>query len=228
MTSAIIPAIIVGGVVYTATQTGTSSPPGPAPGYGTGAYPGNPIPGSGSAPGVVGATTQNPVRRPAGTKAVIQLGASTLSNALGIGAATQKTSAWQSPANYDPELQKKFDLIEAAAKKNFEDANEVAKAKAAETLNKELKLDPPLTGHEDWKTVSAVVGGATGGAVGAAIAGPIGAKLGALVGAYLGVKLEELIEKNWDDLEDWIGDKWGDIKDFASDAYDEVAGWIPG
>jgi hypothetical protein len=223
MSSALIPVVIVGGAgAYALTRGGTSTAaPQTPPKYGLAAFPGQPIPSAGAAPGVV-ATYGNaavPGRK-------IQLGAATLHSIGALGAAP-KITAWSSPANIDPQLQAKFDQIEAAAQKAYNDANEVAKAKAAEALNKDLKLDPPLTGHEDWKTVSAVVGGATGGAIGAAIGGPIGAKIGALAGAYLGVKLEDLIEKNLDEIKAWVSDTWGDVKDFASDAYDEVAGWVP-
>lgn len=148
----------------------------------------------------------------------------------GMPLVTQKATAWPSDLNLDPELQKKFGLIEAATKKAFDDANEVAKAKAAEYLNKELKLDPPLTGHEDWKAVGAVVGGVAGGAIGGYLGGPLGAKLGSLVGAYLGTKLADLLAKNWEELKAWVSETWGDVKewvsDTAGDVYDEVSGWV--
>lgn len=147
------------------------------------------------------------------------------------------TSAWGvtlSQVNSDPVLQQKLDQVEALAKKTYEDANAVAKAAAADKLNKELKLDPPLTGHEDWKTVCAVVAAAAGAAAGGALCGPICAKVGALCGAYLGAKLGDLLAKNYDDLKDWLEGKWStlkgyaeDVADAAEDAYDYVSGLNP-
>lgn len=218
MSSALVPALVVGGVAYVATRPSHDVPPTGHPGYSTGAYPGQPTVGAGNAPSATGLTAQSPVFR---------MGYLAGTNRASIARVDQRYTVWSSDLNIDPELRAKFDQIEAAAEKAYNDANEVAKAQAADALNKELKLDPPLTGHEDWKTVSAVVGGATGGAVGGAIGGPIGAKLGALAGAYLGVKLEELIEKNLDEIKAWISDKWGEVKEFASDVYDEVSGWAP-
>jgi hypothetical protein len=216
-----IPVVVIGGVAYALTQMapdGAAPPSRPPPPPTGGTYPGSTV-------------GDLPKHLPAGTTKVITFSGSALARIKGAQVASQnplmKSTTWAADVNIDPELQRKFDLIEAAVKKQFDNANEVAKAQAAETLNKELKLDPPLTGHEDWKTVAAVAGGAAGGALGAAIGGPIGAKLGALAGAYLGVKLEELIEKNWDELEAWVSDKWGDVKEFVEDAYDTVSGWLP-
>lgn len=231
MSSALVPAVIVGGVAYVATRPkGPPAQPTSHPGYGPGAYPGQPTVGAGNAPGVLAVSAQNPI--PPGYRGKVQFSPSATAAILGMrtgSAAPRPQTVWNygNDQNLDPSLKAKFDEIEAAAQKAYNDANEVAKAKAADALNKELKLDPPLTGHEDWKTVSAVVGGATGGAIGGAIGGPLGAKLGALAGAYLGVKLEELIEKNLDEIKEWISDKWGDVKEFAEDVYDEVSGWVP-
>jgi hypothetical protein len=217
VSSAALPIVVVGGVAYALTRVdGQGSVQSGSPNYSGAAFPGQPLAGSKSAPSANGLATQ-----PTSTAARIKA-------TYGF-TSTDRYTTWDQVTwqNVDPEFAAKAAQIEAATKKAYEDANEVAKAKAAETLNKELKLDPPLNGHEDWKTISAVVGGATGGAIGGAIGGPIGAKLGALCGAYLGVKLEELISKNLDEIEAWIGDKWGDVKEFASDVYDEVAGVVP-
>lgn len=205
MSSALLPLLVVGGVTYELVAAPGGNPiPTPGSGFTPASFPGSTI------PGVMGIAAK--MRTRYGTQSFGQV----------------KLTSYPSDQNIDPELQKKFDAIESAASKAYNDADEVAKAKAADALNKDLKLDPPLTGHEDWETVAAVVGGATGGAIGGAIGGPIGAKLGALCGAYLGTKLEDLIAKNWDELESWVKGKWGDVKDAVSDAYNEVSDDVSG
>jgi hypothetical protein len=212
MTSALLPAVIVGGIAYELVESQSNPiPPQSHPGYTGAAYPGQPL----------GTTTQI-----AGMSPIIK-GLISSSRQYFISNPTARQTAWPSDGNLDPQIKAKLDTVEAAAQKAFNDANEVAKAKAADQLNKSLKLDPPLNGHEDWETVSAVVGGATGGAIGGAIGGPIGAKLGAMAGAYLGVKLEDLLAKNLDEIEDWVKGKWGDVEDFAKDVYDDAAGLWP-
>lgn len=121
----------------------------------------------------------------------------------------------------DPATQAKLDAIKAAIKKTYDDMNEVAKAKAAEALNKELKLNPPLTGHESWAETSAAVAGVAGAAVGTALCGPVCGALGSMAAAYLGAKLGDLLSKHWDELTDWLDSEvWGGIKDVASDIGD--------
>jgi uncharacterized protein YcfJ len=139
---------------------------------------------------------------------------------------TSLQSAYTQLSASDPELKKKFDLAERLAEEQFKNMNEVAKAKAADALNKQLKLDPPLTGHEDWKTVASVVGATAGAAAGAWIGGPVGAKIGALVGAYLGVKIEDFVEKNWDEVQAWAKGKWSWAKDKLSDVWDDSKGVV--
>lgn len=222
MSVPIVPLVMVGGAAYALHAYGD----------------GDVVPPTGKAPVLgFGAGMTQPLKNPdgsikSGQKITFTSGAlagikqSLSATALGT-KPTGVATSWDSPMNIDPELKKKLDEVEAYAQKAFNDANEVAKAKAAVALNEGLKLDPPLTGHEDWKTVASVVGGATGGAIGGYIGGPWGAKIGALAGAYLGVKLADLIDKNWEEVKAWLSDKWGDIKDFASDVYDEVSGWVP-
>jgi hypothetical protein len=212
MTNPIIPIVVVGGLAYELVGKTGDVAPLPHPVYTGASYPGQPV------NALRNIAAKNP--HSAAAFALASRNYSSQNTLL-------KPSSWPSDANIDPNLQAKLDTVEAAAQKAYNDANEVAKAQAADTLNKQLKLDPPLNGHEDWETVSAVVGGATGGAIGGAIGGPIGAKIGAMAGAYLGVKLEDLLAKNLDEIEDWIKGKWGDIEDFAKDAYDDVAGLWP-
>lgn len=223
--SAALPIAIIGGVTYALTRqddAATAPNGGAAPVGG----PTNYSPSGRTQPGAT--VGQVSAVRVSATKYQIK----NMPSRTMLGAApTNKATGWPSDLNIDPELKKKLDLIEAAAHKAFDDANEVAKAQAAETLNKELKLDPPLTGHEDWKTVGAVAGGAVGGIVGGYFGGPLGAKLGALVGAYLGTKLADLLAKNWDELKSWVSDKWGDVTEWVGntwdDVTDEIAGWSP-
>jgi hypothetical protein len=216
----IVPLVVVGGAAYALHAYGDNDvvpPTGKQPVYGHGGLPPLKNPdGSLSS----GQTIQFSPTRFASLKQSIS------ATALGT-KPTGVATSWDTPMNIDPELKKKLDEVEAYAQKAFNDANEVAKGKAADALNEGLKLDPPLTGHEDWKVVASVVGGATGGAIGGYIGGPWGAKIGALAGAYLGVKLADLIDKNWEEVKEWLSSKWGDIKDFASDVYNEVAGWMP-
>ncbi len=128
----------------------------------------------------------------------------------------------------DGELQEKLKALEAAAKKAYDDANAVAKAAAAEKLEKELKLQPGALSGATWATIASVAGGAAGAAAGAAIGGPLGAKVGALVGAYLGVKLEEAISKKLPELKKWLKEKWGWVEDKLEDAWGEVEDFFGG
>lgn len=178
MTLPLVPVLAGGAVVaYVATEGAAPAKPG-ATGYAT--------PSAGSSP-----PAPPPRYMPPGGKAHVGqalMGAVTIPPAL-------KTTTWNSTPqnNIDPSLQAKLDAAYAAVKTQFDNMNEVAKVKSADYLNKELKLNPPLNGHEDWETITAVVGAATGAAVGAAIGGPIGAKIGALLGAYLGKELTDFI-----------------------------------
>lgn len=183
--SILVPVLGVGGAVvaYQAVAT-PAKPPGPTQ-YTT--------PSPGSSPPAPPRYT--PPGGPAHTNKFL-LGS--VSTAPAIKTTTWNYGAPGSSNNIDPSLRAKLDAAMAYAKKQFENANEVAKAKAADALNKEFKLDPKLTGHEDWDTISAVVGGATGAALGAAIGGPFGAKVGALLGAYASKTLTDWIDStNW-------------------------------
>ncbi len=224
--SALVPAVVIGGVTYTLVKANDGAASnGGATRYGT-SY-GNTVGQQ------LTSTPISPTPKPTGSlTAKLRM-----VNAATVSPLAPKTN-WNysdggTPINIDPELAKKLAYLEQQAKEQFENMNEVAKAQAADYLNEELKLDPPLNGHEDWKTVAAVVGGAAGAAAGAWIGGPIGAKVGAMVGAYLGVKLYDVIEKNYDEMKAWCEAKWGalkaqieetweDIKDGAGDALD----WI--
>lgn len=128
-------------------------------------------------------------------------------------------SAWGYTTT-DPALRAKLLEIEAAAKRAHDQMSAAAKTAAAEKLNAELHLDPPLKGTEDWATISRVAGGTAAAAACAATG--VGASISslcALAGAYLGEKLSDLIAKGYDELKSYLGDKWGDVKTVASDAW---------
>ncbi len=153
----------------------------------------------------------------------LQLGSVLSAAALNPPAVVQ--SAYPGADTIDPELQKKLDYFKAQAQKNFEDMDAVARAEAAEYLNKELKLDPPLTGHEDWDETAARTGKAAGAVVGAAACAATGygaavAPICGLVGAYLGEKLGPLLKKTWPEVKEWCENRWGTIEGWADDAYD--------
>lgn len=153
-----------------------------------------------------------------------RLGATVGAGTLGLASSTSGTTAG-APSG-DPLLQSKLDLVERKAKEAYERATSAAKEAAAAKLSQELGISPPLKGSDSWETIARVAGGAAGAAAGAAVCGPLCAKVGALAGAYLGEKLEDLISRNWDDLESWASGLWGDVEDAAADAWDYVTGWI--
>lgn len=72
-----------------------------------------------------------------------------------------------------------------------------AKVAGAAILNEKLKLNPPLSGKEDYKALSARVGGAVGGAAAGAVcayfSAGAAAPLCAMGGAYLGTKLGPVV-----------------------------------
>lgn len=212
MVAPLIPAIVVGGATYAlVSQPGTTAKPGPtqySPSYGS------------TTNQQLTSTPVPPQPKPTGSlTAKLRM-----VNLVSVSPLLPKTN-WSyadQHNNIDPEYAQKLSELEKYAEQQFNNMDEVARAQAADTLNKELKLDPPLNGHEDWKTVAAVAGGAAGALAGAAVCGPICGKVGSLVGAYLGVKLEDAIAKNYEDMKAWCREKWGDLKDAVEDAYDEV------
>lgn len=216
--SALIPAVVIGGVTYTLVKANDAAPVnGGATGYQTsfGNTIGQQLGGIKTAPPPPTGTVR--VSGSLGSK--IRMVNATISSPL-----TPKTN-WNyadQHNNIDPEYAQKLAELEKYAEEQFNNMDEVGRAKAADILNEELKLDPPLNGHEDWKTIASVAGGAAGAALGTAACGPICGKVGALVGAYLGVKLEEAIAKNFDEMKAWLRDKWGDLKDQAEETWDDI------
>jgi hypothetical protein len=90
--------------------------------------------------------------------------------------------------------------LTAAAKTKYDELSSAAKKAGAEALNKQLKLNPPLTGNESFKQVASRTGAAVGGTVGTAAcaaypATAAAAPLCGMVGAYLGEKLGPAVGK---------------------------------
>lgn len=216
----ILPAVVIGGITYTLVKQSSDpiAPVGAATQY-------SPSYGTTLDQQLAGVKTAPPP--PSGTvKATGSLTSKLrMVNAVSVNPLGPKgnwTSHNEMPANIDPELTKKLAELERYAEQQFNNMDEVARGKAADYLNKELKLDPPLTGHEDWHTVAAVAGGAAGAAAGTALCGPLCGKVGAMVGAYLGGKIEDYIEKNYDDMKAWLKSKWGDLKDEIEDLASDI------
>lgn len=225
MVSPIVPAVIIGGVAYVATQ-GDGDPK-------EGTRPTAPLPGQTLeqvAAGTVRKSTTATYTPVTVSRRIYQLQATARPQASSVAFAYDPSKPAGPGGGYpvDPELQKKLDEIEAAAEKAYNDMDEVARAEAVDKMNKELELDPPLEYGADWKTISAAAGGYAGAAAGTAICGPVCGKIGAMAGAYLGVQLEELIAKNWDELEAWIKDKWGDVKQYVGEAYEDAKDAVEG
>lgn len=135
----------------------------------------------------------------------------------------------------DSQLQAKLAEVERYAKAAYTNLDGAAKKKGADTINKALKLDPPLSGDESWEDLAKI----TGGAAGVAVFGwaPGGVVWGPIVGSYLGVKLEELVNKNLDEIKSWFKGRWSDIESWvegvgdkiesaARDVIDYIGGWF--
>jgi phage tail tape-measure protein len=197
----LVPVLLVGGgIAYVASQHRTAVPRPMPPTYGTGSTPGatkTQLLGNKSqyfGGGFAGNPTATGIRNsPGSTSPVITGGGGN----------------WTS--NNDAQLNQKLALGEAAVKNQFNNISDVEKQRAADTLNDQLDLDPPLNGHESWEDISAAVGSATGAAVGAWIGGPYGAKVGALLGAYLGVQLYDWLNESLDDMGQKVKDYFSDL-----------------
>lgn len=208
MTAMLVPVLLAGGgVAYVLSQQDSSPavPPGP--------------------PSIVKPTSGSPIRiaqqQTSGSQMTRIMAALQSGPVVTYVQGQAKQSGWGANVNKnDPELQQKLDYIKQAAEQQWQNASDVAKVKSADILNKELKLEPPLNGHETWEDISAVVGGAAGGAVGTALCGPVCGAAGAYAGAILGTKIEDLISKNADEVKDWLSSKWGWVEGKAGDVWD--------
>lgn len=142
-------------------------------------------------------------------------------------------AAFTSPTNKtpDPEMQKKLDAIEAAAKSAYDDMEDVAKVEAIDKINQNLGTDLPLDSDLSWDTISSAAYGAAGAYAGAAVCGPVCGKVGALAAAYLGAELNDLVSKGYEECKEWLKGhvpSWSDIGDAAEDAYDAAADALSG
>ncbi len=228
----VLPAVVViGGVSYAVTRPATAAPkitpPNPTS---SGASPGKSV----TAPAfknqalvakhnliMGGARANVPISGPVALDPTMRS-----TNQPGIGSTNGQV---------DPNVQAALDAAAKKAQEAFDNMSDVEKQRAADTLNDQLKLDPPLNGHEDWKTINKIaetaIGTAAGAAVGAWIGGPIGAKIGALFGAYVGGEIADFVNQYaseaYDAVKDKVVDAANDVGDAASDAYNYAAGLNP-
>lgn len=133
-----------------------------------------------------------------------------------VGSGGYPIPGWDPQAGYydniPPGTSQAIDSMLSSARAAYQTMSVSARAEAADRLNQDLALDPPLTGNEDWETVARVAGGAVGAGACNAIPGigTAASPLCAIAGAYLGVKLE-----------DWLSQA-------IPDAADAVVGWVRG
>jgi hypothetical protein len=136
----------------------------------------------------------------------------------------------------DPDATSKLMLLQNAAQQSFNGMSQAAKTQAAQIMNQQLNLHPPLTGNETWEQVARIAGGAVGTGVCSIIPG-VGVAIAPLCGmalAYLGVKLEDWLQGALPDLENWVSNNIlspvesviGTVGDSAEDAYNAVAGAV--
>ncbi len=198
MSLPVVPIVVIGGAAYALTQMDSTVP---------------------------GAATQGPLTHPttAAQHAASRPALASFSSVAKRFGATG--AAFTSPTNQspDPELQKKLDEIEAAAKKAYDDMDDVAKVEAIDKMNQNLGTNLPLDADLSWGDISMAAYGAAGAAAGTAVCGPICGKIGALCAVYLGEKLNDLIAKNWDDLKSYMKKKWNYVSDAVTDAAEDVA-----
>jgi hypothetical protein len=236
MSLGLVPVLVAGGgVAYVATQ-GTqpaASQPGPtqySPVSGAttsqiiGLAPTAP-PSSPTAPVVPVSSNASRLARWA------QSGAAQRASTIFTTAASGPTVNWPPGVELDPELQAAFDFLEEKAKEAFDDMDEVAKSKAAVAINEYMeklgvKMDPPLNGLEDWRTIAIATNTAAGAVIGGYYGGPVGAQIGALVGAYTGRYITDWHDKGYKKVKEWWDSGYTDFKEWTQDKYDDVKDWF--
>lgn len=215
MTIGVLPAVVIGGVTYTLVKQEPTAQTAPGPTRYQTSY------GSTVGQQINGTATPSPTSSPPQTGSNTLL--SRVKNVVSTGKLGPVTNwTYIHDPSIDSELDQKLALAEQYAKEQFENMDDVAKAKAADYMNKELKLDPPLNGSETWEQIASVVGGAAGGAAGTALCGPACGAIGAYCGAYLGVKYEEFLAKNYAEAKAWLESKWGKLKEWADDTWEDI------
>ncbi len=120
---------------------------------------------------------------------------------------------------------------EKMAKAKYAAASAAAKAAGAAALSKQLGINPPLTGKEDWATMAKRAGAVAGAAAcGVIPGGAIAIPLCSIVGAYFGEKLSDWLAGKWGTITDEVKDYYDDAKDavtdVAGDVYDEISSWF--
>ena len=125
----------------------------------------------------------------------------------------------------DPDAAQKLDLLNSALQKAYSGMSSAAKQSAADNLNTQLHLDPPLKGNETWETVARVAGGAGGALACNAIPGigTAASPLCAMAGAYLGVKLENWMQTELPGLQSWVSDNLGSV---VNSIGDQISDWF--
>lgn len=140
----------------------------------------------------------------------------------GVGKSTKGNSA------LDQAVERGAAEIEKKITEEIDKLSAEAKKKGAEALNKELKLNPPLTGNEKAKDIVAIASAAAAAAGCGAIPG-VGAAVAplcAIAGAYLGKKGYELAAEAWARIEDDVREAWDDVQEGVKDAARATWRWI--
>jgi hypothetical protein len=85
----------------------------------------------------------------------------------------------------------KVDMLLVAAENKFQQMTDDEKIVAAQKLNQQLNLQPPLTGRETWQQVASVAGGAAASGLCSQIPGigMVAGPLCAIAGSYVGASL---------------------------------------
>lgn len=219
MTIPIVPAVVIGGVVYYASTHKTGAPDT--------APPGAPPPGQ---------TVEQTLKQQKAARRALTVGAAVAP--YGNGALSldpqQKQTTQPGSGSVDPGLQKVADAAIAKMKADFEAMDEKTKCAAVDKINAAVKKHndvankgevkkgetaetawnlPPLDCDANWKEIAQAIGAAAGGAgakAGCDAVGLVGvadfvcAPIGAAFGAICGGKIEEWASNlSWDDFEFW-------------------------
>lgn len=148
---------------------------------------------------------------------------SALKSRLGlVGLTSVQAGVLQSSSpSVDAATQEILDTVDAYGEAAYNNMSKDAKKAGAKALSDTLKLDPPLSGDEDWETIAKIAGGAAGAA--AFGWAPGGAVWGPIVGAYFGVKLEVFLSGSADDVKKWFKSRWSQIENWVKGEVGDVA-----
>lgn len=129
----------------------------------------------------------------------------------------------------DPGTAAKVDALLQAGEAKFNAMSDAERAQAANYLNQQLNIQPPMSGNETWQQVASIAGGATGGAVCSMIPGigTAASPLCAMAGAYLGVSLESWLAGSLDSIKSWINQNVpGVVTDWIDQAEASLSDWF--